>query len=444
MKRNLTGPTLATAGFLACFPSSAALGGTGDTKQAGTTPEPAPSLCGDHLLGDVWGLRKPAETGLDFRLEATNFYHGVIDGDPNVGSIEGGDDLKFAGKLDLFMNLDGHKAGLWPGFFASVHGEYRYGDNSRQAGALSPDNAALLSPGTEGELFALSNVTLTQALSESFLVTLGKFNTIDLADRRFYGGRGTEGFLNTSLVAMPIAGRTFPVSALGAVATVLQDGAPFVNFGVMDSLSPITSPGWDHLSADEMTVFADITFRTDLDGRLGTHTLSASYSTIDAYSFDQSDLIRPPGSGPRNAARTDDSWQISYLWEQSLTRNAAAPERGWGTFLFLALSDGNPNPFEYSIATGLVANGVGAARPCDSFGLGLFYNGVSSDLRRTLSNNRPPLPSIGLQDELGAEIFYEIAVTDWFRLAVDLQLVQPAVQRNGTAVVGGLRSRIVF
>jgi porin len=433
----------AALGTLTFLLSPLAYAGSSESKEVVSTPDLTESLCGRRLLGDVGGLRRPEETGIDFRLEATNFYHGMLGGDPGLLSADD-DDLTFAGKFDLFVNIDGQKAGLWPGLFINIHGEYRYGDNTNQGGVLSPVNTALLSPQTGGEAFALTNVTITQAFSESFLITLGKFNTIDLVDKLYYGGHGRSRFMNGSLTVMPIGGRTLPISSLGVVGTVLKDSRPFVNFGVMDSISPTSSPGWDGLRSDEMTFFGDITFHSDWDGRPGSHSFGASYSTIEVSSLDQSDIIRPPSLGGTTPNVANDSWQINYLWEQSLTRNPSAPGRGWGTFLFLALSDGDPNPFQYSAAAGLVANGVCSARPCDSLGLGLFYNGVGNELKDTLSLPSLSGRGIALGDEFGAEIYYDFAVTDWFRLTLDLQVIEAVLEDNDTAIFGGLRSRIIF
>ncbi len=413
------------------------------SPEVAATPEISESACEDLLLGDMWGLRRPADTGIDFRFEATNFYHGMVDGDR--GRLNGNDDsMVFSGKLDFFMDIDGQKAGLWPGLFIKVHGEYRYGDTTNLGGVLSPVNVAMLAPAEEGEAFAFTNITVTQALSESFLVTAGKFNTVDLVDKLYYGGQGMSRFMNASLTVMPIAGRTFPISTLGAVGTVLQDGKPFVNFGVLDSISPTTSAGFDGLSSDEMTLFADITFRTDWDGRPGTHTLAGSFSTIDATSLDQSDILRPPNVGGATPNVAGDSWQINYMWEQSLTRNPSAPGQGWGSFLFLALSDADPNPISYSAAVGLVSNGVGSSRPCDSFGIGLFYNGVSGELKDSVSFSALPNRGINLGDEFGAEIYYDFAVTDGFRVTADLQIIDPIDEDNGAAIFAGLRTRFIF
>ena len=413
---------------------------TAGSTEVVTTPEPSESVCEELLMGDMWGLRRPTETGIDFRLEATNFYHGMISGDPGRLS-ENDEDPTFSGKVDFYMDIDGQKAGLWSGLFINVHGEYRYGDNTNQGGVLSPVNAAILAPAEEGEAFAFTNVTITQAFSESFLVTLGKFNTVDLVDKLYYGGDGMARFMNASLTVMPIGGRTFPISTLGAVGTILRDGEPFVNFGVMDSISPTTASGFGGLSADEMTLFSDITFRTDWDGRPGVHKFAGSFSTIDATSLDQSDIIRPPGEIGADPNVANDSWQINYMWEQSLTRNPSAPGQGWGTFLFLAVSDADPNPIGYSAAVGLVANGLGSIRPCDSFGVGLFYNGISSELKDSLDLGGRGL-SVG--DEFGGEIYYDFAVTDGFRVTADFQVIDPIQEDNDTAIFAGIRTRFIF
>ena len=52
--------------------------------------------------------------------------------------------------------------------------------------------------------------------------------------------------------------------------------------------------------------------------------------------------------------------------------------------------------------------------------------------------------NIPIQDDWGAELFYDVAVTDWFRIGADLQVTEPVLNRNDAAVFGGFRSRIIF
>jgi porin len=422
----------ALSGTLTGLLSSLVAAGPGDPVSPPDLLEP---LCEGRLMGDVWGLRNPAETGIDFRLEALNFYHGVIDG-------TGGDDMEGNGKLELFINMDGQKAGLWPGLFVNVHGEFRYGSSPGQAGVIGPVNSAMVSPGFDGEIFAFTNVTITQALSQSFMLTIGKFNTFDLDNKHFYGGRGTERFMNANLLAMPMIWRTVPLAPLGIVGTYLRDGKPFVNFGVFDAISPITSAGWDELSADEMTFYADIVFNTKFGGLDGWHTFTGTYSTVDVSPLVPSGPLQPPEGGGVEPNVDNDSWHINYIYEQYLMRESADSDRGLGSFLLLGVSDGNPNPLAFSAAAGLVAKGVCGARSCDSYGVGLFFNSISGDLNDTLSGK--PVPGIDIQDEFGGEIYYNMAITPWFNISADLQVIQPMMEDNDTAIFGGFRSRIVF
>ncbi|GAA5494461.1 hypothetical protein Rhal01_00622 [Rubritalea halochordaticola] len=427
--------TIVTSGIISLGLPLSLYAGSQETP----TPDATQDLWEGHLAGDMFGLRPCLAThGIKLDLTATNFYYGVVDGSADFIGGKDGDDVAFGGKVDLHLNVDGHKAGLWQGLFISVHGEYRYGDSTRQAGALTPVNAGMLSPSDNSDAFAFTNVVITQAFSESVLLSLGKFNTIDLADKTFLGGFGYEGFMNTSFVAPPIAGRTVPISTLGAIVSVLDGGKPKFNIGIIDSDSPETSSGFDGLSSDEMTFLADYTFYTKIGGKDGTHTISGTYSTIDAFSLEASDYLRPPSNPGITPAFKDDSWQISYTFEQFICQDASDPKKGWGVFGMFAFSDGNPNPFEYSAVLGIAANGVSPSRPNDNFGFGLFWNGVSDDLQKSLD------AVVDVDDEYGAELFYDAAITPWFRLGADVQVVNPVFADNDTAVFLGLRSRVIF
>ena len=67
-----------------------------------------------------------------------------------------------------------------------------------------------------------------------------------------------------------------------------------------------------------------------------------------------------------------------------------------------------------------------------------FFYDFSDDLQDAVS------PLIEFDDEQGFEAFYNVAVTPWFHIAADLQVINPARGANDTAVVGGLRANIRF
>jgi porin len=78
------------------------------------------------------------------------------------------------------------------------------------------------------------------------------------------------------------------------------------------------------------------------------------------------------------------------------------------------------------------------SRPSDTFGIGYFYYNLSDDLQNELD------PFIDFDDEQGVEAYYDFAVTEWFRVAADLQYADPADGSRDKAFVGQVRARIRF
>ena len=73
----------------------------------------------------------------------------------------------------------------------------------------------------------------------------------------------------------------------------------------------------------------------------------------------------------------------------------------------------------------------------DNWGIGYYYDAPSSDLKDSLS------PLMTIRDEQGMEIFYNFAVTPWFTVGWDLQVINPCLGED-TAVFAGLRSVVRF
>ena len=120
-------------------------------------------------------------------------------------------------------------------------------------------------------------------------------------------------------------------------------------------------------------------------------------------------------------------------------------------FFNFGASDGNPNPIKYSYAAGIGGNGPISGRPYDNFGVAWSRTQFSDNfvpfLRQRLH--------LGLDHEDAVEIFYNAAITQWLRMSLDLQIVDPALKKTlnssgtaltnvDTAVVGGVRMYIRF
>ena len=69
-------------------------------------------------------------------------------------------------------------------------------------------------------------------------------------------------------------------------------------------------------------------------------------------------------------------------------------------------------------------------------GIGYFYQWLSDDFKNLPGRLAP------LQNMQGGECYYNAEITPWFHITADLQIVEPAIQANDTAVVLGLRAKI--
>jgi porin len=129
---------------------------------------------------------------------------------------------------------------------------------------------------------------------------------------------------------------------------------------------------------------------------------------------------------------SSDTWALYYNAAQFIAGDA---DDGWGAFLRLGLSDGDPNPVRWTVAVGAGGTGLLPGRDDDRWGLGLFYLGMSdADL----------LDGLGVDDELGAELFYNLALTPWLGVTLDAQVVEGAIPGSETAWILGMRSTVTF
>ena len=99
---------------------------------------------------------------------------------------------------------------------------------------------------------------------------------------------------------------------------------------------------------------------------------------------------------------------------------------------------GKPNPVSWSFVGGLTGEGLFANRPYDGFGVGFYTYNWSRALDQTLD------PLIPLDSEKGLELYYKFAVTPWFILTADLQVIDPGKANFVTETVAGLRAKLSF
>jgi porin len=366
--------------------------------------------------------------GVDLNGSLTQFYQGLVAG-------EGDKTWEYGGKVDLIGTFIGQKLGLWQGLIVSAHFEYVYGNDVNFAGdgSIFPINTALAFPPLGGYDTDLS-LTVTQVINERTTLTAGKFNMLDAAAKTpLIGGGGIDTFMNTALAA-PISGVT-PPYIIGAIGS--YDAGPVEFTGmVYDPRNAQGTAVLDDLFGAGVTLSLTATVPVKPNGLDGWQSVRGAYSTQDGFNFaDIPQLILPPET--QDIQNKDGYWYVNYAFQQYLVQDPVDRSRGWGVFGQVALSDGNPNPFRWSALGGIGGSSLLPDRPDDRFGVGVFYYGLSDTLKDGLDGF-----GFDYRDEAGVELFYNAAVTPWFRLSGDLQVIWPS-SIDETAVFLGLRGQVI-
>ena len=385
----------------------------------------------EHLMNGFWGLQPAlAEHGIVYDAQLTQFYQGVANGGREQV-------FEYGGKLDQFMIFQGEKLGLWKGFEVVMHAETRFGnDVIAQAAPLAPVNVAMLYPSAEHDT-AITGLQVLQALSEEWAITAGRINTVDLIQTIYpQTGRGIDGFMNTSTFLPLTLGVSVPLVFNGAGVIKLDEGRIQGGLVVLDPTNIPTVSGFDDMFSNGATILGLWRVFTDLGGRPGSHMFAGSWASSEFTSLNRHSWVIEPGGGIVPGRQTG-SWSIQYVLEQQLWADCCNKNRNVGLLSEWGYADPETNPYEWICNVSLQANGLIRRREADSMGVAWFYNGLSSDVKDLLS------PPLDIRDLTGVEVFYNAAVTPWFHLTADLQVVEPVERTSSnTAVVAGLRAKI--
>jgi porin len=394
-----------------------------------------------YLLGNACGLRDQlAAHGITVNIDTYQFYQGVASGGAH-------DAFEYAGHNDYFVNIDGEKAGLWKGFFVTLHGETRWGDTvNPDSGALIPVNTVELFPKSSGTATALTAVKFTQALSENFVTFAGKLNMIDEWKMPLTGARLFDGFWNLGMSFPVVVARTIPYSTLGAGAAVLADKFPIFTVMVLDTNNTPTTSGFDTFFDNGATIFADLNLPTKFFGLPGTQTIAGTFSTgkyndlsPTAYFDPEQGLVITPGF-------VRDSWCVFYTGSQAFWADPKNPTHAYGIYTNIGVADNGPSPIRFAANVALYGSSPITSRPLDTFGIGYAFTRFSAPVR----DFAPAL--VPIDNDQAVELFYNYAVTPWMNVAPDLQVVFPARDRTlppdahdiATALVIAIRGKIEF
>lgn len=412
-------------------------GSMAESPATGVACESGPScfealLQSPSLTGDWGGLRSSlAENGIIYQGYLTQFYQGVASG----GNEQ---QFRYGGKSEGFFTFLGDKLGLWQGLIVSMHTETRFGQDSNfDAVGFSPVNTNMLWPSLD-QTTAITNFTVTQMLSEEWAVTAGKMNTLDLFNSMYpQGGRGIDGFMNISTMFPLSAARPLNLSVNGFGISKLHEGKVQGSLAVVDTNNSSTTVGVGNMFDRGAVIIGYWRHFTEVLGMPGSHALMGEYSTRNFTSLDRSDFYFVPDVG-LVIGKQSGTWSINYFGEQQVWVDACNPNRNVGLFTSWGISDGNPNPIRWAGTVSLQARGLVETRPADSMGVAYFYTGLSQEFKDLVQ------PIVNLQDTQGGELYYNIAVTPWFNLTPDLQVLQSSTAGKDTAIVIGARAKLTF
>jgi porin len=320
---------------------------------------PASAACAadafsDKLTGDWGGARTSmAGHGVTADLDWTNYYGGLLQG-------TGDKSWEYGGRLDAYLNLDTAKLGLWEGGLIRVHGEYFYGDlDPNMGGVVAPNNVGMRLPNPgEPEDAALTSLHLVQSFGGGTTLMAGVINTVDLlAGHPFFGGAGHMRFMNLAFAAPPNG--LLPPVIVGGILSVPRKPITWT-FMVYDSQDR-TRGGWFDDVFQDVNVSVGGKYAFAMGGRSTAVTLTGIYSTQDGADFN--DILLQP---PLVAGTKDDSWHASLQFDHFIKESNTQPGTGWGFFVKMGASDGNPNPYQAFITGGIGGKGLLESRPSDT------------------------------------------------------------------------------
>jgi porin len=383
-----------------------------------------------QLTRDSVGFRNElVENGVTFLGDITQYYQGVTSG----GLAQ---QFKYGGRADYLVDVDSQKMGLWEGGQLDLRGETRLGqDTNFIDGTVAPSNFALKLPLPDQNVTALSGVQYTQELSKNVSAFFGKLNLLDGTPDAYSKGLRLNYFWNAAMQANLSRNFLFP-STLGAGVTVRDEDEPVFKFYLLDTHYTPTTSGFSTLFTNGVLAYGEYQIRTNWFDLPGHSAFGFLYSNATRTALDENPylLLQLVLSGAPLPTKNS-AWTATYRFDQIIYSDSDNPARHWILRGDYGLTDGDPNPVHWFANLSLVGNSPIRRRENDTIGVGYYHLSVS---------NLPIFRIHGLFAENGVEMFYNIAVTPWFHLTPDVQVLDPAQQHTSTALLVGMRARLTF
>ncbi|MFN0020327.1 MAG: carbohydrate porin [Pirellulaceae bacterium] len=408
-----------------------------DDYAAAASLTPAPAWSGDfgtrsQVTGDWCGRRDAlAASGLTFYGDLTQYYQGVAAG----GNEQ---QFKYGWRADYLIDLDSQKMGLWDGGHLDLRAESRLGqDTNRIDGTVALSNFAMALPIPVPSVTALTGVQYTHTVSDGLSVFAGKLNLLDGTPAAYTRGLRLNYFYNAAMQSN--LSRVFLIpSTLGCGFTVRDEAEPVFNFFLLDTHYTPTTTGFPTLFSNGVLGFGEYRQRTNWFGLPGHSAIGFLYSNATRGSLDSNPYVSlpiSPGVTLPPIVTKSSAWTVTYRFDQVLYADPDDPTRRWSLNGDYGITDGNPNRNHWFANLSLVGNSPLEGRENDTIGVGYYHLGLSA---------LPLLEQLGLSAENGVELFYNAAITPWFHVTPDLQILDPSQRQNAMAILVGVRARISF
>ena len=394
------------------------------------------------MTGNWGGVRsKWKDKGVELQFSVTQFFQGLASGGIETGRTE------YNGVLKSDFKFDFGKLAGWKFWLGEIETETRFGGPPLGGiGTINPVNTAAIVPGINDTVFSVTAVNLTKLfpinLKEGKLIALsfGRFNMLDLLQEDFFAGSGLDRYWNIAGIGPLTVLRQVPLITNLVSVAYIKGGEPFLTFAVLDPNDQSVQPGLGELFQDGVTLAPGINFFTKYWGRSGEHSAGGAVTTKAYTPFDAIRQIVIPGPPLNPIEPQRGSFSVNYVFRQYIVERAK--HDGWGVYTQVSFADRDTSPIAAFFNVGLGGNGLFNSRRGDEFGIGYAY----TDLSKVLKDNID-LITIGnrrLQPEHQVEMFYNLHITPWLQFTGDLQVIRPTRPIADTAVVPGVRLKMVF
>ena len=389
-----------------------------------------------QLTGDWGGLRTDlARHGFFLDLYSTSAYQNVASGGLKTGSA-------FIQNTQLSINVDTGRAGLWPAGVLHITLEARNGSSSPQdtftVGSTVPQYTGLAFPGP----FFVHDILPTeyflfQSLTPKFSVLLGKVNVLTHADQTFLGNIYKYDFANLNFNKNPMALNFYNTTSWAGIGVWTPSKWLTTAAGVFDPNSQANN--FAARAFDRVNIYGITIFSYKIGNLPGQSWAQANWTNkpkIDLTSpFGQLSpsgvpqavgvLLGTPSAQALPINYKSKSWVTignfsQYLFlkdnpgEVTEKLGSGQPLRGIGLFGRIGYAPEETNPITRDASVALFAYGLPDRRPNDSFGFGIYHNGISQPLKNDIARLTGGTATV--KNENGIEVSYDVAITPAIRL----------------------------